>query len=95
MMGIDDPLFNFTYSARFMTIFSAKKVAFPPSIAVPVFMGVGEHDEIFSVDGARALFEEINASNKEFMIIPGAKHAVFPEGSTSKLTEWLQKNFMK
>jgi acylglycerol lipase len=95
MMGIDDPLFNFAYSPRFMTILNAKKVAFPPTIAVPIMMGVGEYDEIFSVEAARALFEEINASNKEFMIMPGAKHAVFPEGSTNKLTTWLRENFMK
>jgi pimeloyl-ACP methyl ester carboxylesterase len=93
MLGLDDPLFNFKYTLRFMKIFSADKVIFPSELKIPVIFGVGENDELFSVDAARSLFEEIPSNNKKFIILPGAKHAVFPEGAFKELTDWLTSNF--
>jgi len=93
MLGLDDPLFNFKYTLRFMKIFSADKLIFPSELKIPVILGVGENDELFSVDAARSLFEEIPSNNKKFIILPGAKHAVFPEGAFNELTDWLTSNF--
>lgn len=92
MTGLDDPLYNFTYTLRFMRIFSAKKLKFP-ELTIPVIFGIGDHDEIFTVESAQSLFNEIPSDNKEFVVIPGANHAEFPEGSFQELITWLTTNF--
>jgi len=60
---------------------------------VPVLVGVGDQDELFSVDSVRAFFDSIGSSRKEFFVIPGARHATFPAGSWVPLIAWLERNF--
>jgi acylglycerol lipase len=97
MTGTNDPLFNFKYTPRFLTILNAQKFTekyqFPEQLNFPVFVGIGEHDEIFSVETAHAFFDEVPSENKEFQVIPGAKHAEYPKGSWTSLITWLKKNF--
>jgi len=93
MTGLENPLFNFNYTLRFMKIFSATKLRFPEQLNIPTILGVGENDEIFTVDSARSLFDEIPSDNKKFIILPGAKHAEFPESSWKELITWLISNF--
>ena len=93
MLGLDDPLFNFKYTFRFMKILNANDIAFPPNLNIPILHGVGENDELFSVESARAFFDEIPCKNKKFIILPGAKHAVFPDGSLTEIMDWLIYNF--
>ncbi|MFX1537010.1 MAG: alpha/beta hydrolase [Promethearchaeota archaeon] len=93
MTGLNDPLFNFRYTLRFMKIFSAKGLQFPEKLDFPVFVSLGEHDELFTVEAAREFFNEIPSDNKEFYVVPGAKHAEFPEGSWKQLVTWLKTNF--
>lgn len=93
MLGLDDPLFNFKYTLRFMKILSAASATFASDLTIPVILGIGENDELFSVDSARSLFEEIPSNNKNFIVLPGAKHAVFPDGSFKELIDWLISNF--
>ena len=93
MLGLDDPLFNFYYTFRFLKMLNPKKVSLPEKIEVPVYVGIGEEDELFAVSSAESFSDEINASNKEFFVIPNGKHAEFPEGSWDHLIEWLRKNF--
>jgi alpha-beta hydrolase superfamily lysophospholipase len=54
---------------------------------------VGDQDEIFPVDSVRALFDGIECSRKEFIVIPGGRHAAFPEGSWAQLIVWLRGSF--
>lgn len=93
MTGLNDPLFNFRYTLRFMKIFSAKGLQFPEKLDFPVFVSLGEHDELFTVEAAREFLNEIPSDNKEFYVVPGAKHAEFPEGSWKQLVTWLKTNF--
>jgi len=60
---------------------------------IPVLVGVGDQDEIFPVDSVRALFDGIECSRKEFIVIPGGRHAAFPEGSWAQLIVWLKRSF--
>jgi esterase/lipase len=53
----------------------------------PVFVGIGDSDELFSVDSCRELFEGIPSDSKEFYVAEGAKHAVFPDGAWDQLIE--------
>jgi acylglycerol lipase len=60
---------------------------------IPVLVGVGDLDEIFPVDSARAFFDGIECSRKEFIVIPGGRHAAFPEGSWAQLIAWVRRSF--
>ena len=97
MIGLDDPLFTFKYTPRFLRILDAQKFAkqyqFPDHLGFPVFAGVGEHDEIFSVETTRAFFDEVPSETKEFQVIPGAKHAEYPKGCWNGLIAWLKQHF--
>jgi alpha-beta hydrolase superfamily lysophospholipase len=93
MTGVNDPLYNFKYTLRFMKIFNVKKLNIPDKFEIPIAIAIGEHDEIFSVESARSFFDEIPSENKKFIILLGAKHAEFPEGSWSELINWLLSTF--
>ncbi|MFX1265188.1 MAG: alpha/beta hydrolase [Promethearchaeota archaeon] len=93
MVGLDDPLFTFKYSLRFMRLVSFDTERFPEKLDFPVFVGIGDSDEVFSVDSCKELYEEIPAESKEFHIAKDAKHAEFPHGSWSPVFTWMEKNF--
>jgi acylglycerol lipase len=110
MGGLDDPLFNFHYSARFYSTMygtsamsvvrmAGKNLIESPNLIllgrpdIPVLVGVGDQDELFPVDSAKELMDSIGSPRKEFIVIPGGRHAVFPEGSWGPLIAWLNKNY--
>jgi len=93
MVGLDDPLFNFRYTLRFMRIANIRDLEVPKELHIPFFVGIGDSDELFSVDSCRELFEEIPSDSKEFHVFPGGKHAEFSEGSWVPLVTWLEKTF--
>ena len=70
-----------------------KDMEIPKELHIPFFVGIGDSDELFSVDSCRELFEEIPSDSKEFHVFPGGKHAVFPEGSWVPLVTWLERTF--
>ncbi len=88
--GIGDPMYTFTYTLRFMRAINPRGKYIPSQINSPVFVGAGDHDELFAVDDVRKLFEELPASQKIFQVLPGAKHAAFPEGCLNHLFDWMQ-----
>jgi len=91
--GIGDPLFNFHYTLRFLKLLNPTKFVLPEVMTYPVFVGVGEHDELFSVDATRAFFEEIPSDIKEFAVLPDAKHAHFEETSFEPMFNWIRNTF--
>jgi len=97
MIRPDDPLFNFKYTPRFLRILNAQrfmnKYQFPEQFDFPVLVGIGDDDEIFSVETARAFFDEVPSENKEFQIIPKAKHAETHDLCSPQVIDWLKKNF--
>jgi alpha-beta hydrolase superfamily lysophospholipase len=93
MVGLDDPLFTFSYTLRFMRATILSDFSFPSEMPFPVLVGIGDEDELFAVDAARALFEEIPSETKEFMVAKGAKHAVFPEGCLNPIFDWADSRF--
>ncbi len=94
IQGLDDPLFNFKYTLRFMKLFSIKKFDLSEKLNLPIILGVGESDELFSVESAKSLLDEINSDDKEFFTMPGAKHAEgFTSGSFKELQSWLISKF--
>jgi alpha-beta hydrolase superfamily lysophospholipase len=92
--GLDDPLFNFNYTLRFMRLVSFQDLDFLEEIECPVILGVGEHDEIFSVESAQSLLNEIPSNDKKFFVMAGAKHAVeFSEEVFKDIKSWLSAKF--
>lgn len=109
-LGLDDPLFDFRYSARFYTalygvgalrvismlrdgMIDSPNLRFDQKLTVPLLVGVGEQDELFSAEAAKEFCDGIDCDDKEFFIVPGAKHAFFPKGSWGPLVSWLDKRF--
>jgi acylglycerol lipase len=92
-VGLDDPIFNFRYTLRFMRILALRQMEFPKDMQIPVFVGVGDCDELFSVEDCKMLFEEIPSEVKQFHVVEGGKHAEFQPGSWDPLGVWLEENF--
>ena len=87
-IGIDDPLFNFKYSARFyavlygagalrvMRMLGSGMIDTPNldlggKLRVPLFVAVGDHDELFTADGVKEFCDGIDCDDKEFHVIQG------------------------
>jgi alpha-beta hydrolase superfamily lysophospholipase len=109
-LGLDDPLFNFQYSARFYTVLygtGALKVMgmlrsglidspnmnFDGKLKVPLFVAVGDRDELFPAEGVREFCDGVDCDDKEFHLVPGARHAVWPKDAFTPFVEWLAKRF--
>ncbi|MFX0053473.1 MAG: alpha/beta hydrolase [Promethearchaeota archaeon] len=93
MVGLEDPLFTFSYTLRFMRTTVLSDFSFPSEMPFPVLVAIGNEDELFAVDAARALFEEIPSKTKEFLVAEGARHAVFPKGCLNPIFEWADSTF--
>jgi alpha-beta hydrolase superfamily lysophospholipase len=93
MVGLDDPLFTFKYSLRFIRLVRFEDLEFPERVDFPVFVGIGDSDELFSVDACRALYDAIPSDTKEFYVAKGARHAVFPDGAWIPLFAWIKDRF--
>jgi len=63
------------------------------TLDIPVLVGVGDQDELFSVDSSREVFASIHGDRKEFFVVPGGHHASFPPGSWDPVVAWLRTQF--
>jgi alpha-beta hydrolase superfamily lysophospholipase len=94
ILGLDDPLFNFNYTLRFIRLVNFQGLNLSEELQCPVLLGVGEHDELFSVESAQSLLEDIPCKDKKFFIMPGAKHAVeFTDEKFQEIKSWLNSKF--
>jgi alpha-beta hydrolase superfamily lysophospholipase len=66
---------------------------FDKKLQIPLMVAVGDQDELFSTDAVKEFCDSIDCDDKEFHVIPGAKHAVFPKGAWTPLVAWLGKKF--
>lgn len=93
MTGQDDPLFNFSYTLRFLTMVKKEELGFSPSMNIPVMVAVGDEDELFEVDAVREVFDDVPGDQKEFMVLKGAQHAHIPPGSWEEIGDWIDRNY--
>jgi acylglycerol lipase len=89
----DDPLFNFRYTLRFLTMLDVKTLRLPKDLNVPVLVGVGDKDELFEVDKVKEFYNLIPGDKKEFMVMKDTNHAKIPVESWAEMVVWLNKNF--
>jgi alpha-beta hydrolase superfamily lysophospholipase len=93
MTGSEDPLFNFRYTLRFLTMLDVKKLRLPENLNIPVLVGVGDKDELFDVDKVKEFYNAIPGNKKEFLVMKNATHAKIPIESWEEVVIWLDKNF--
>ncbi len=60
-------------------------------IRVPVLVGVGDQDEIFSVRTVQDFCQSLPAEQKQLFVVPGARHAKFPTDGWGALVGWLSQ----
>ncbi|WP_304232054.1 alpha/beta hydrolase [Jiulongibacter sediminis] len=93
MTGRNDPLFNFSYTLRFLTMVDRELLGLPQNIDVPVLVAVGDQDELFGLDAVKEVFDDVPSANKDFLVLEGAAHARFPEENWETIADWLDGNF--
>ncbi len=91
MVKSTDPLFNFVYTLRFVSMLDVKELVFKEAPPMPVLVGVGDLDELFSVASVQELYNGIPGNNKEFWVIKDALHAKFPPACWNDLVKWLDR----
>jgi len=74
-------------------LIGSPNITFEHKLPIPLLVTVGDQDELFSVEEAKKFCDSIDCDDKEFHILAGAKHAVYPEGAWSPLVDWLGRKF--
>lgn len=91
MTGEDDPLFNFRYTLRFLTMLDVKTLILPKQLNIPVLVGTGDKDELFEVDKVKELYDLVPGDKKQFIVLKDTYHARIPVESWEKLVQWLDE----
>ncbi|MEZ5069559.1 MAG: alpha/beta fold hydrolase [Bacteroidales bacterium] len=91
--GMDDPLFNFRYSYRALSMVQREYLDLPADLDIPVLVAVGEEDELFGPETITDLYNDVPGTHKELMFLPGATHASFPSESWASLIDWLDRTY--
>ncbi len=94
MTGTNDTLFNFRYTLRFLTMLDVKQLRLPKDLNIPVLVGVGDKDELFTVDKVKELYDLVPGNKKEFLIMKDATHVKIPLESWQAVVAWLDKTYM-
>jgi acylglycerol lipase len=93
MTGSKDPLFNFRYTLRFLTMLDVKQLRLPENLNIPVLVGIGDKDELFEVDKVKEFYDAVPGDKKEFLIMKNTTHAKIPVESWEEIVVWLNKNY--
>lgn len=88
-----DPLFNFKYTLRFLTMLDVKQLRLPENMNIPVLVGVGDQDELFDVDKVKEFYNAVPGNKKEFLVMRNTTHAKIPIESWEQVVAWLDKSF--
>jgi acylglycerol lipase len=90
-----DPLYNYTYTLRFVTMIPTKDLRIQQDMHIPIMVGIGDKDELFSVEKAKQLYDLIPGNQKEFVILKDMYHAKIPVESWQQCVDWLDRTFVK
>jgi len=93
MLGLDDPLFTYKYTFRFLTMLDVKQLHLPARMNAPVLVAVGDQDEMFEVDKVREFYDQVPQTDKEFLVWEGATHAEISRDHWEQIADWLDKKF--
>ncbi len=93
MTGLNDSLFNFKYTLRFLSMLNVKELKLAADLNIPVLVGVGDKDELFDVDKVKELYDAVPGNKKEFLVMKDTYHAKIPTESWQQLVVWLDKSY--
>ncbi len=93
MLGINDPLFSYKYTFRFLTMLDVKQLRIPENLEAPVLVAVGDQDEMFDVEKVREFYDQVPGENKEFLVWKGATHAEISREHWEQIVDWLDRKF--
>jgi acylglycerol lipase len=74
-------------------LIDSPNLSFGGKLRVPLFVAVGDQDELFTVEGVKEFCDGIDCDDKEFHVIQGARHAVWPKDAFTPLVDWLGRKF--
>lgn len=86
-----DSLFNFSYTLRFLTMLNVKELRLPRSLNIPVLVGIGDKDELFTIDKVKEFYNLVPGNKKEFLVMKNTTHAKIPVESWNQVVAWLDK----
>ncbi|GAB3995240.1 hypothetical protein GCM10028807_34880 [Spirosoma daeguense] len=90
-----DSLFNFRYTLRFLTMLNVKELRLPTTLNSPVLVGMGDKDELFSLDKAHEFYNLVPGNQKEFLVMKNTTHAKIPVESWNQVVAWLDKTLLE
>ena len=93
MLGLNDPLFSYKYTVRFLTMLDVKQLHLPAAMDVPVLVAVGDQDEMFEVEKVREFYDQVPQTNKEFLVWKGATHDKISREQWEQIVDWLDRKF--
>jgi fermentation-respiration switch protein FrsA (DUF1100 family) len=70
-----------------------KTLRLPPSLNIPVLVGVGDQDELFAIDKVKDFYNLVPGNQKEFLIMKNATHAKIPVECWEEVVAWLNKTY--
>jgi len=88
-----DSLFNLRYTPRFLMMLDVKTLRLQPGLDIPVLVGVGDEDELFTVEKVKEFYDLVPGNNKEFIVMKNTTHAVIPVESWMQIVDWLNKTY--
>ena len=89
-----DSLFTYHYTPRFFTMLDVKKLRLPEDLNIPVLVGVGDRDELFSVEKVQEFFDLIPGNKKQLIVMKNTTHAEIPRESWEKIVQLLDQTYL-
>lgn len=69
-------------------VIDAPNLTFKAKPNVPLLIGVDSEDELLAPESVREFLDGIDCDDKEFFVVKGGRHAVFPGGAWDPLQAW-------
>lgn len=88
-----DSLFNLRYTPRFLMMLDVKTLRLPENLDIPVLVGVGDEDELFTIDKVKEFYDLVPGNKKEFLVMKNTTHAKIPIESWMQVVDWLNKTY--
>ncbi|PLK44376.1 alpha/beta hydrolase [Emticicia sp. TH156] len=95
MTVAQDPLYNYAYTLRFVTMIPVKELKIEKDLHLPIMVGIGDKDELFTVEKAREFYDTIPGKQKAFVVLKDTYHAKIPVEAWEKCVSWLDMSFVK
>src|SRR5690606_8760390 len=88
MTVTQDSLFTMRYTPRFMMMLDVKTLRLPEDMNIPVLVGIGDNDELFTVEKVKELYDLIPGNKKEFLVMKNTTHSKIPRESWMEVVDW-------